>query len=130
MLEKDVESHAGVPWAMHLQAIALEAPDRLLRNLTDAIVSCGGWVLSRSATDTGTATILFEFERLACVDVYSCLVGAGLELSRTGHLRFTELCQCTRSGEQDWESEIASVELEIRTYPQDRTSRAHTSPGA
>lgn len=130
MLEKDVESQAGVGWAMHLQAIALEAPDRLLRNLTDAIVSCGGWVLSRSASDTGTVTILFEFERLACVDVYSGLVGVGLELSRTGHLRFTELCQCTRSSGQDRESEIASIELEIRTYPQDRASRTHTPPRA
>jgi hypothetical protein len=129
-LEKDAESQASIPWAMQLQAVALEAPDRLLRNLTDAIVSCGGWVLSRSATDTGAVTLLFEFERRACVDIYSGLVGAGLELSRAGHLRFTELCHCTRSSMQDRETEIASIEIEIQTYPLGRASHARTSPGA
>jgi hypothetical protein len=130
MPEKDVESQVGVPWATHLQAISLEAPDHLLRNLTDVIVSCGGWILSRSATDTGIVTILFEFERLACVDVYSGLVGVGLELSRAGHLRLTQLCQCTRSSMQDRESEIASIELEIRTYPLDITaSGSRPEPG-
>jgi hypothetical protein len=127
-LEKLAGSRAGTPWAMHLQAIALEEPARLLRNLTGAIVSCGGWVLSRSSTDTGIVTLLFEFERPACIDMYSGLVAAGLELNRTGHLRLTELCQCTRSARMDCRSEIASIELEIQTYPLERASEAHASP--
>jgi hypothetical protein len=128
--ESVAESQDGIPWAMHMQAVALDAPDRLLRNLTDAIVSCGGWVLSRSATDTGTVTVLFEFERLACVDIYSGLVGTGVELSRAGHLRFTELCQCTRSGSQERGTEITSIVLEIQTYPLERTVPIHPSQAA
>jgi hypothetical protein len=125
--EREAENQLGIPWAMHLQAVALDTPDRLLRSLTDAIVGCGGWVLSRSATDTGAVAVLFEFERHACVDIYSALVGAGLELSRSGHLRFTELCQCTHSG-QDCGTEIASIDLEIQTYAVERASKAHASP--
>jgi hypothetical protein len=59
--------------------------------------------------------MLFEFERQACVEMYSLLIAAGLELSQNGHIRFTELCQCTRSHQKDCGTEIASVDLEIQT---------------
>ena len=82
---------------MQMKAISIEEPSRLVQTLTGAILGCGGWVLSRGANDTGTVNMLFEFERQACVDIYSVLIAAGLELSQSGHIRFTELCQCTRS---------------------------------
>jgi hypothetical protein len=126
MLEKNAEIQAGIPWAIHLQAIALEQPDRLIRILTGVVISSGGWVLSRASSDSGIISLLFEFERRACVDIYSGLVGAGLELSRTGHLRFTELCQCTRSRQSDCGTEIASIDLEIQTYPLEDASQANT----
>ncbi|MGA2847412.1 MAG: hypothetical protein ABSE46_00350 [Terracidiphilus sp.] len=115
------QKHAGqsmsVPWAMQMKAVSNEDPGHLVQILTGAILGCGGWVLGRGANDTGTISILFEFERHACVDVYTLLVAAGLELSQHGHLRFTELCQCTRSNQMDCGSEIASVDLEVQTFP-------------
>jgi len=63
--------------------------------------------------------MLFEFERRSCVDIYSLLIAAGLELSRSGHIRFTELCQCTRSQLPDCGDEIASVDLDIQVLPAD-----------
>jgi hypothetical protein len=107
----------SVSWAMQMKAISIEEPARLVKTLTGAILGCGGWVLSRGANDTGTVTMLFEFERQACVDIYSVLIAAGLELSQQGHIRFTELCQCTRSRQQDCGTEIASIDLEIQTFP-------------
>jgi hypothetical protein len=105
------------PWAMQLRAVSAEEPARLLRSLTGAIMGCGGWVLSRGTNDAGTVNVLFEFERQACIDIYSILIASGLELSRSGHVHFTELCQCTRSQELDCGTEIASVDLEIQTFP-------------
>jgi hypothetical protein len=107
----------NVPWAMQMKAISVEEPSRLVQTLTGAILGCGGWVLSRGANDTGTVNMLFEFERQACMDIYSLLIAAGLELSKSGHIRFTELCLCTRSHQQDCGTEIASVDLEIQTFP-------------
>jgi hypothetical protein len=130
MLDPGSKPEMVVPWAMRMQAVALEEPDRLVRNLTTAILNCGGWILSRGASDTGTVTLLFEFERHNCVEIYSGLVGVGVELSRDGHLRFTELCQCARNGRNDRHAEIASVELEIQTYPIATTTGPHTSPAA
>jgi len=102
---------------MQMKAISAEEPSRLVQTLTGAILGCGGWVLSRGANDTGTVNMLFEFERQACVDIYSVMIASGLELSQSGHIRFTELCQCTRSQQEDCGAEIASIELEIQTFP-------------
>ena len=79
MLEYDAEQAINIPWAMQMQAISIEEPGRLVQTLTGAILGCGGWVLSRGADDTGTVSMLFEFERRACVDIYSLLIAAGLD---------------------------------------------------
>jgi hypothetical protein len=113
----DAGQMTSIPWAMQMKAISIEEPSRLVQTLTGAILGCGGWVLSRGANDTGTVNMLFEFERQACVDIYSVMIAAGLELSQSGHIRFTELCQCTRSHQQDCGSEIASIDLEVQTFP-------------
>ena len=109
----------SIPWAMQMKAVSMEEPSRLVHSLTGAILGCGGWVLSRGANDTGLINMLFEFERQSCVDIYSILIASGLELSHSGHIRFTELCQCTRSSQKDCGAEIASIDLEIQTYPID-----------
>jgi hypothetical protein len=108
---------APIPWAMQMRAVSMEEPGRLVQTLSGAILGCGGWVLSRGANDSGTVTLLFEFERHACIDIYSVLIGAGLELNQNGHIRFTELCQCTRHHPQECGAEIASIDLEIQTFP-------------
>jgi hypothetical protein len=112
-----IDSLSGVPWAIQLRAVSAEEPARLMQSLTGAIMGCGGWVLSRATNDAGTVNVLFEFERQSCIDIYSLLVASGLELSRSGHIHFTELCQCTRSQRPECGSEIASVDLEIQTFP-------------
>ena len=117
MPEESTKRAVSIPWAMQLKAISTEEPSRLAQMLTGAILGCGGWVLSRGASDSGLVTMLFEFERQACVEIYSVLIGAGLELSRGGHIRFTELCQCTRSHPRECGAEIASIDLEIQTLP-------------
>jgi hypothetical protein len=102
---------------MQMKAISIEEPSRLVQTLTGAILGCGGWVLSRGANDTGTVSMLFEFERQACIDIYSVMIAAGLELSQSGHIRITELCQCTCSNREECGSEIASIDLEVQTFP-------------
>jgi len=121
MPDRDDGQSMSMPWAMQMKAISVAEPSRLVQTLTGAILGCGGWVLSRGASDTGTVNMLFEFERQACVDIYSVLIASGLELSQHGHIRFTELCQCTRSRQRDCGTEIASIDLEIQTYPVEMT---------
>jgi hypothetical protein len=109
-----------MPWALQMKATSAEQPTRLIRSLSGAILGSGGWVLSRGTTDAGMVHVLFEFERAACVDIYGILIAAGLELSHSSHLQLTALCQCTRNQRQCG-TEIASVQLEIRTMPVEET---------
>ena len=118
----------SIPWAMQMKAISVEEPSRLVQTLTGAILGCGGWVLSRGANETGLISMLFEFDRQACVDIYSVLIAAGVELSQTGHIRFTELCQCTRSHQSECGAEIASVDLEIQTFPAEISQDSRSVP--
>ncbi|HEY2467216.1 MAG TPA: hypothetical protein VGI45_05135 [Terracidiphilus sp.] len=112
----DVLRVGVIPWALQMKAISREDPNRLVKSLTGAILGCGGWVLSRSASDTGLIDILFEFERSSCLEIYSILIAVGLELSQAAHLRFTELCQCTRLAQNDCAEEIVSIDLEVQTF--------------
>lgn len=105
----------AIPWALQMMAVSREEPGRLVKSLTGAILACGGWVLSRSASDSGMIDILFEFERHSCLEIYSILIAAGLELTRAAHVRFTELCQCTLLAQKDCTREIVSVDLEVQT---------------
>jgi hypothetical protein len=128
MMERNAGMAMSIPWAMQMKAVSIEEPGRLVQSLTGAILGCGGWVLSRGADDTGTINMLFEFERQACVDIYSVLIASGLELSQSGHIRFTELCQCTRSSHEDCGADIASIDLEIQTFPVESMSGMYNAP--
>jgi len=110
-------SKVNSSWALQMRATTMEEPARLIQTLTGAILGTGGWVLSRGANDAGLINMLFEFERQSCVDMYTVLIAVGLELSQLSHLRFTELCQCTRSHHHDCGSEIVSIDLEIVSHP-------------
>ncbi len=104
-----------LPWALEIQGVSPVEPSNLVRTLTGAIVGCGGWVLTRSTTDSGRVSVLFEFERAACVEIYTAVIACGIELSRNGHIRMTELCLCTRNYLKECGAQIASIELEVQT---------------
>lgn len=108
----------------------MDDPLRLIQTLTGAILASGGWVLSRGANDAGVINMLFEFERQNCVDIYTVLVAVGLELSQLAHLRFTELCQCTRSHYGDCGGEIVSVDLEVHSFSAELNIRGHNASEA
>jgi hypothetical protein len=113
-----------IPWAIQMRGVSMVEPSRLVMTLAGAIVDCGGWVLSRGASDSGLLTFLFEFERQACLDMYTMLISAGVELNQSAHMRFTELCQCTSLVSRDCGWEIVSIDLEIQTLCGERVREA------
>jgi hypothetical protein len=111
-----MSANLGSSWALRMKATTMDEPARLIQMLTGAILGSGGWVLSRGASDSGMINMLFEFERMQCVEMYTVLIAAGLELSQLAHMRFTELCQCTKSNPEDCGGEIVSVDLEVHSF--------------
>jgi hypothetical protein len=64
----------------------------LLPNLTTAFTHCGGWVLERKTISASTMEFRIEIQLQGIVELYSSLVGTGLELTRGTHDTLTALC--------------------------------------
>jgi hypothetical protein len=101
-------------WDLHLTALCTDEAARTVRFLTGAVMACGGYVLSRRFDAGESAAIEFEFMRATCVEMYSILIAAGLELSAESHLAMAALCQCTRETLQSTAGDPVRVELVIR----------------
>jgi hypothetical protein len=80
---------------LYLTALIAEDQATVVPRLSANIPDCGGWIRSRSYFDRGTARFVFEFPRDICVEIYSVLVSAGLQLTADSHALLTELCRCT-----------------------------------
>ena len=89
------------------------APERMVYYLTGAILACGGQMLSRRFHSDGSAAIECEFLRVHCVDIYGVLLAAGLQLSRSSHLKMAELCRCTHAMPGGFEDQRVILELEV-----------------
>lgn len=97
--------------ALFLNAACDDAA-RAVRFLTGAVMACGGWVISRSLT-AGETAIEFAFARATCVEMYSLLLAAGVELSAASHQALGILCLCTRETEPLTAQDVVAVELRI-----------------
>jgi hypothetical protein len=106
----------GVPnhWNLSLTALCSDDAARTVRFLTGAILACGGCVLSRRFDPGATAAIEFEFVRATCVEMYSILIAAGLELTAEAHRVMATLCQCTRETLEATAGDPVRVQLTIR----------------
>jgi hypothetical protein len=101
-------------WELNLTAVCAEDSARTVRFLTGAVMACGGLVLSRRFDAGEAAAIEFEFVRATCVEMYSVLIAAGLELTAQSHLIMSTLCQCTRETLELTAGDPVRVELIIR----------------
>ena len=100
-------------WELSLNALCADDTARTVRFLTGAVMACGGFVLSRRFDAGETAAIEFEFVRAMCVEMYSVLIAAGLQLTAQSHLIMASLCQCTRETLEATAGDPVRVELTI-----------------
>jgi hypothetical protein len=101
-------------WNLSLTALCSDDAARTVRFLTGAVLACGGNVLARRFEPGELAAIEFEFVRATCVEMYSILIAAGLELSAEAHLTMASLCQCTRETLEATAGDPVRVLLSIR----------------
>jgi hypothetical protein len=108
------QSRGQKGWELSLVAVCDEDAARTVRFLTGAVMACGGFVLSRRFDAGQSAAIEFEFVRATCVEMYSVLIAAGLELTAQSHVVMATLCQCTRETLEMTAGDPVRVELIIR----------------
>lgn len=121
----------GAGWELNLSALCQEDAPRTVRFLTGAVLACGGNVLSRRFEPGDTAAMEFEFMRATCVEMYSVLIAAGLELTAQSHWSMAALCQCTRETLETTAADPVRIELTIHKAGAGTghgTGEAHSPP--
>lgn len=98
---------------LRLMAHSEEAPAKTVYYLTGAIMACGGEMLSRRFHSDGSAALECEFPRGICMEIYGALLTAGLQLSRSSHLKMAELCLRTHALPEDFQYKVVAMELEV-----------------
>ena len=78
--------------SLRLQSFTYEGRRVILPALADAMTHCGCWLLERKAVSLTQLDYIFELQQISVLDLYSELIGAGLELTRGSHLELTSLC--------------------------------------
>jgi hypothetical protein len=78
--------------SLDIQGFTFEQRNNLLPDLTAAFSNCGGWILDRKTLSANNIEFRVELQLRAVLELYAAIVGTGVELTRSGHDSFTELC--------------------------------------
>jgi len=77
---------------LRLQSFSYEGRRVILPALADAMTHCGCWLLERKVASYTQLDYIFELQQISMLELYSELIGVGLELTRGSHLELTALC--------------------------------------
>jgi hypothetical protein len=78
--------------SLDIQAFTYEQRYGLLPDLTAAFTNSGGWILERKTLSHSNMEFHIEIQLCAILDLYAAIISTGVELTRSGHEVFTELC--------------------------------------
>jgi hypothetical protein len=116
--------------SLGIHGFTYEQRNNLLPDLASAFSNCGGWVIDRRALSANNMEFHVELQLRAALDLYAAIVATGLELTRSGHESFTELC--TRRKHLPIPAELGqtvSIRFEI-TFLNELTLRSLLSSGS
>jgi hypothetical protein len=113
-----------------LQSFSYEGRRVILPALADAMTHCGCWLLERKVVSLSQLEYIFEVQQRAVLDLYSGLIGAGLELTRASHLELTGLCGLLKHDlTAAARRRIVHVQLEI-SFLEELDLKSILTPGA
>lgn len=100
--------------SLDIQGFSYEERHGLLPTLTSAFAECGGWILDRKTLSPTMMEFRVEIQLRAVVDLYSSILGSGLELTRSAHLGLTHLCTCRKNLSTPADlGQIVTIRIEI-----------------
>jgi hypothetical protein len=113
-----------------LQSFSYEARRKVLSALADAMARCGCWLLDRQVVSLTQTDFVFEVQHRAVLDLYTSLIGAGLELTRASHIALTDLCSVMKHGSRIGnKARVVHVVLEV-SFLEELDLKSVLMPGA
>ena len=83
--------------SLEIQSFSYDERSGVLPGLITSLADCGGWVLDRRTLSPSMIELKIEVQLRSILDLYSSIVAAGLELTRSSHIALTDLCTCRRN---------------------------------
>jgi len=77
---------------LDIQGFTYEQRRHVLIALTTAFGSSGGWIVDRRTLSATSMEFRVEIQLRSILDLYAAILATGVELTRSGHETFTELC--------------------------------------
>ena len=113
-----------------LQSFTYEGRRIILPALSDAMAHCGCWLLERKVVSLTQLEYIFEVQQRAVLELYSGLIGVGLELTRGSHLELSSLCALlTHDLTAAARRRIVHVQLEV-SFLEELDLKSILAPGA
>jgi hypothetical protein len=99
--------------SLDIQGFTYEQRQRLLPDLTAVLGNCG-WIVERKTLSPTNMEFRVEIQLRDALDLYAAIIATGLELTRSGHETFTELCTRRKHMRITAElGQIVTIRLEI-----------------
>ena len=114
--------------SLEIKAFTYEQRYGLLPELVTAFSSSGGWIHDRKTLSPTNMEFRIEIQLRAVLDLYAAILATGVELTRSGHVAFTELCTRRRHLRLTTD-QIVTLRLEI-TFLDDVTLHSLLASGS
>jgi hypothetical protein len=99
---------------IELRGFSYDEQRRIVPALLDAMANCGCWVQEQRALSLTQTELRFEVHVRSAFELYSELIGAGVELTRDSHVRMTGLCTLRgHNPRQARRRRVVSMRLEV-----------------
>jgi hypothetical protein len=113
-----------------VQSFSYESRRVILPALAEAMTECGCWLLERKVVSVTQLDYVFELQHRAVLELYTGLIGAGLELTRASHLELTSLCSVLKHDPTaEARRRIVHVKLEV-SFLEELDLKSILVPGA
>jgi hypothetical protein len=98
-----------------LHGFSYEERRLVLPMVAEVVGSRGCWLKERHATSFSQVEFVFEMQLRSALDIYSGLIGTGLELIPASHSKLTSLCTVRRhdDGLRQGRQRLLSLRLEV-----------------
>ncbi len=114
--------------SLEIHAFTYEQRHGLLPELVTAFSNSGGWIHDRKTLSPTNMEFHVEIQLRAILDLYAAILATGVELTRSGHEAFTELCT-RRKHLRLTTDQIVTLRLEI-TFLDDVTLHSLLASGS
>jgi hypothetical protein len=108
--------------SIEVRCFSYEERRMVLPALLDAVNNTGGWILDRQVLPNGRIEFWFEVQLRSIMELYSGMVGTGLEFTRSGHRDLTALCTLRQNAASTERHRLIGIRMEVSFLDEDELS--------